>query len=608
MVRALDTAGTAEALDRYRERAGRTLAGSVVALVGGVVVGILPGPAWTGDVVAWAVCLGVVFACVGAGALVTARRMRAVLAAGEWSAHAAVPVARRLHSPAVVLSSPATGALWPLTVVAVRWRQDAARPGPDGVLWWCGDPRTGGVLTRPHSGELFWAKPVRGGGARRRVVGRAEERGLPTAVVPAGPRPAAGPQSTAGPQSATGPEPAAGPQSTAGPQSDSAGTAPPAKPRRPGRWRWLVLASVLVLAPAVPWGLASVDDPQIDLTVLSEEPGGACVVRWKDPWDGREHTGPFRCDPDRDPLLAKWETAFVVSYGPWKGELYGWVGDEPHGSPAQDVTAALATGGALGLLVGLVGGGVSLRRRGRGGPVRVPAAATPVGTAPAPTYERLAALAGRQPAPGVRGPEADVRSAPWWRVRGLRRISGLSEVLVTTGCCAFAGGLLLLPLEGFERVSLFGLGGVSLLLLALWTFRFLTGGAGAARLLARAATAPVPVVRRYALLHDPRDDAPVLVLFPAHGGPEDLPEAVLPLVPPGPQKKPRLGLPPSPTGTAELRGWLDRTDDGQPVVVAWIDDRPLWPAGPYRETGTTEATSLLTRLAPPPLPDPQTLP
>ncbi|MYV69323.1 hypothetical protein GT043_25955, partial [Streptomyces sp. SID2131] len=165
MVRALDTAGTAEALDRYRERAGRTLAGSVVALVGGVVVGILPGPAWTGDVVAWAVCLGVVFACVGAGALVTARRMRAVLAAGEWSAHAAVPVARRLHSPAVVLSSPATGALWPLTVVAVQWRQDAARPGPDGVLWWCGDPRTGGVLTRPHSGELFWAKPVRGGGA-----------------------------------------------------------------------------------------------------------------------------------------------------------------------------------------------------------------------------------------------------------------------------------------------------------------------------------------------------------------------------------------------------------------------------------------------------------
>ncbi|MFJ4336997.1 hypothetical protein [Streptomyces sp. NPDC088915] len=339
MTRALDTAGTAEALDRYRERAGQTLAGGVVALVGGVVVGFLPGPAWTGDVVAWAVCLGVVFACVGAGALVTARRMRAVLTAGEWSAHAAVPVA------------------------------------------------------------------------------------IPIPV-----------------------------------------------------------------------------------------------------------------------------------------------------------------------------------------PVPVPAAVTPVGTASSPAYERLAALAGRQSAPGSRRPEADVRSAPWWRVRGLRRISGLSEVLVTAGSCACAGGLLLLPLEGFERAYLFGLGAVSLLLLVFRTFRFLTGGAGAARLLVRAATAPVPVVRRYALLHDPRDDVPVLVLFPAHGGPDDLPEAVLPLVPPGPQKKPRLGLPPSSTGTVDLRGWLDRTDDGQPVVVPWIDDRPLWPAGPYRETGAAEVTSLLDRLAPPPAPAPRTLP
>ncbi|MFJ4872150.1 hypothetical protein [Streptomyces sp. NPDC088757] len=593
MTRALDGAETAGALDRYRERAGQSLVGGLVALVGGVVVGVLPGPAWTGDVVAWAVGLGVALACVGAGALVTARRMRAVLAAGEWSAHAAVPVARRLHSPAVVLASPATGELWPLTVVAVRWRRDAARPGPDGTLWWCGDPRTGGVLMRPHSGELFRAKPVRGGGARRRVVGRAVERGLPVSAVSAAP---------------------------SGPQSAAEGTAPPSKPHRRnrrGRWRRLVLASVLVLAPAVPWGLASVDDPQIELTVLSEGPDGDCVVRWKDPWDGRERTGPFRCDPDRDPLLARWETAFVVSYGPWKGELYGWVGDERHGSPAQDVTDGLAAGGALGLLAGLAGGGVSLwrrrrRRRGPSGPaglpIPVPATVVPLGTPSSPAYERLAALAGRQPAPGPRRPEADVRSAPWWRVRGLRQVSGLNGLLSTAACCALAGGLQLLPLEGYERVYLFGLGGVSLLFLALWTFRFLTGGAGAARLLARAATAPVPVVRRYALLYDPRDDTPVLVLFPAHGGPDDLPEAVLPLVPPGAQKNPRLGLPPSPTGTAELHGWLDRTDDGQPVVVAWIDDRPLWPAGPYRETGTAEVTSLLNRLAPPPLPDPQTLP
>ncbi|MFF5392147.1 hypothetical protein ACFY5H_28035 [Streptomyces sp. NPDC013012] len=590
MTRALDTAGTAEALDRYRERAGQTLAGGVVSLVGGVVVGVLSAPAWTGDVVAWAVCFGVALVLVGTGALVIARRMRAVLAAGEWSAHTAVPVARRLHSPVVVLRSPATGERWPLTVTAVRWRQDSARPGPGGVLWWCGDPRTGGVLTRPHSGELFWAKPVRGGGARRRIVRRAEERGLPALAT-----------SLAAPS---------------GPQRAGGGTVPRPKARRRGRWRWLVSASVLVLGACVVLSpdATSPADPQIELTVLSEEPDGGCEVRWKDPWDGRERTGPFTCDPDRDPQLADWETAFVVSDGFWKGELYRWDDDELRGPRAWKVLDGFAVGGALGLFAGLAGGAVGLwRRRVPRPPVPAAAAAVmapPVAAAPppSPTYARLAALAEQQPVPGPRRPEADVRSAPWWRVRGLRRASGLNGLLSAAACCAFVGGSLLLPMEGFQRVYLFGLGTVFLVLLALWSFRVLRGGAGAARLLARAATAPVPVVRRYALLHDPRDDTPVLVLFPAHGGPDDLPEAVLSLAPPGTQKDSRLGLPPVPTGTAELRGWLDRTDDGRPVVVPWIDDRPLWPAGPYRETGTPEATAFLDRLAPPPVPDPRTLP
>ncbi len=301
MVRALDTAGTAEALDRYRERAGRTLAGSVAALVGGVVVGILPGPAWTGDVVAWAVCLGVVFACVGAGALVTARRMRAVLAAGEWSAHAAVPVARRLHPrrssspprrPAHCGRSPS----WPCGGARTR----PAGSGRRAVV--VRRPAHGRGAHPPHGGELFWAKPVRGGargagswGGRR--SGAARRRGPSRSATGRGSESATGPEQATGPQpAAEGPLPAEapspGPLALAGP-----GLGPGAR-------------------PAVPWGLASVDDPQIDLTVLSEEPGGECVVRWKDPWDGRERTGPFRCDPDRDPLLARWETAFVVSYGP----------------------------------------------------------------------------------------------------------------------------------------------------------------------------------------------------------------------------------------------------------------------------------------------------
>ncbi|WP_030206120.1 hypothetical protein [Streptomyces bikiniensis] len=223
MTYALDGAETAEALERYRRRAEGSLAGGLLLLLAGALFAFRPGSAGIAAVLAWPVTLGVMFALVGAGSLVIARRMRAVLVAGEWSAHTAVPVARRLHSPAVVLGSPATGELWPLTVVAVRWRQDAAEPGPDGVLRWCGDPRTGGVLAHPDSGKLFWAKPVRGGAARRRVVRRAEARGLPALAAPTGPRPA-GDGTAPLPRPRTRPPPAAAPRSSAG---------APGRPARP---------------------------------------------------------------------------------------------------------------------------------------------------------------------------------------------------------------------------------------------------------------------------------------------------------------------------------------------------------------------------------------
>lgn len=81
--------------------------------------------------------------------------------------------------------------------------------------------------------------------------------------------------------------------------------------------------------------------------------------------------------------------------------------------------------------------------------------------------------------------------------------------------------------------------------------------------------------KRYVLLPG-FDDGLVLVLFPAHGGPEDLPEASLEVNPPGDPKHPWQGMPPS-VGTLELRSrW-----DSAPTVVPWIDDRPLWPRYPY---------------------------
>ncbi|MGW2562053.1 hypothetical protein ACWCXB_22925 [Streptomyces sp. NPDC001514] len=90
-------------------------------------------------------------------------------------------------------------------------------------------------------------------------------------------------------------------------------------------------------------------DPQIDLTVLSEKPDGRCVVRWTDPFDGRERTGPYRCDPDREPELHDRETGFVVSYGPWKGDLYN---AEWEGTAADDVNAAVGLSGLALLAVG----------------------------------------------------------------------------------------------------------------------------------------------------------------------------------------------------------------------------------------------------------------
>lgn len=140
---------------------------------------------------------------------------------------------------------------------------------------------------------------------------------------------------------------------------------------------------------------------------------------------------------------------------------------------------------------------------------------------------------------------------------------------------------------------------VGLAALAYSGHRLLTRGIPAVRLMARAAHSPVPVPRRYVLLHDPQDGVPVLVVFPTCGGPHDVPEGLLALMPPGTAKHPWLGLPSEPTGTVELRGWRDFSADGLPVVVPRFEGRALWPAGPYRPAGGEEGAALLARLAPP---------
>lgn len=570
MTRALDRRDTAEALERYRQRAaGWVGAGFALAAPTWVLMALstdVQEPGWFEQLLPGLLGMGTFLFLLGLGALRLARRMRRVLSAGDWSAHpVVVPVRGR-----PVLRAGGRDELWPLTVVAVEHRWKRVVPGPTGTVWWCGDPRTGGVIAPPGGGELIWAKPVRGQLTRRRVLRRAEE----TALLPA----------TASAQ------PAAGEAHTASAAEGRART-----PRRRGLGRWVVLVSAVVLGLGIYGSEAAEHDPLIDLTVVSEESDGSCVVRWTDPWTHQERTGPYRCDGERDPLLHDWETGWLVSYGPWKGDLYT---SDWWGTPANEVNDALFACGALGVLAGAVGGGIGwMRRRPRRRHVAMtpwPFVGPPVslvkrGDGSAAAYARLVAAVKRevQPRAPARRPEADVRSVPWWRVRALAVLAGLPPVLgALVGVVAAIVLWWLDPAAGAFPVVV---GVVWAGALCVYAYRLLTAGRPAALMLARAARAPVPVPKRYVLLYDPYGGAPVLVVFPAHGGPGDRPEGLLPLFP-------SAAPPARPFGETELRGWLDGVADGRPVVVAWADGRALWPGGPYLEAGTAEFAAVLDRL------------
>ncbi|WP_192583603.1 hypothetical protein [Streptomyces albicerus] len=174
--------------------------------------------------------------------------------------------------------------------------------------------------------------------------------------------------------------------------------------------------------------------------------------------------------------------------------------------------------------------------------------------------------------------EPDIRAVPWWRVPALLEISYVWPAVVNAAfTCAMVLTWWLLAKDQDVHVPLIlaALSGFNALRFGR---RMMTQGVPGVKALVQAARAPVPVPVpvRYVLLPG-LDDGLLLVLFAAHGGPEDLPEAAMEVnPPPGPPKHPRRGIP-SAVGTVDLHGWLD----AGPTVVPWIDGGPLWPRHAY---------------------------
>ncbi|MFJ1594083.1 hypothetical protein ACIOD0_28115 [Kitasatospora albolonga] len=144
-------------------------------------------------------------------------------------------------------------------------------------------------------------------------------------------------------------------------------------------FRWVLALGLALITWA---GAVYVNTPgfpeleQVELTVLEEEPDGACEVSWFNPFEfDDERTGSYWCDPRRDASLKApehdstadygWETGWVLAEGPDKGELYsleegGKVHDE-----RIELSDKLMVPGLLLTLIGVVGGNIrSLTRAG----------------------------------------------------------------------------------------------------------------------------------------------------------------------------------------------------------------------------------------------------
>ncbi|MFD6175174.1 hypothetical protein [Streptomyces coeruleorubidus] len=111
-------------------------------------------------------------------ALVNCRRIGRAVAAHAWMACSAVAIPPSQGPPRVVLRHPAEGTLIPLSVRTVATRYHLANPEPRGVLWWAGDPRTGGVIAPPGGKHLVRVRPTRSEHVHRRDAEAAVRHGL----------------------------------------------------------------------------------------------------------------------------------------------------------------------------------------------------------------------------------------------------------------------------------------------------------------------------------------------------------------------------------------------------------------------------------------------
>jgi hypothetical protein len=181
MTTALALPATTRAVVGHRRRAWCRLGTGITAVVVGLAVG--PGAdeagiGWLRALAVLCVGCGPVAAAVGVAALVNSRRIGRAVATHAWMACSAVAVPSSQGPPRVVLRHPAEGTLIPLSVRTAPPRYHLAGPGPRGVLWWAGDPRTGGVIAPPGGEKLLRVRPTRPDRLRRRDAEEAVRHGL----------------------------------------------------------------------------------------------------------------------------------------------------------------------------------------------------------------------------------------------------------------------------------------------------------------------------------------------------------------------------------------------------------------------------------------------
>ncbi|MFE0352765.1 hypothetical protein ACFW2I_04635 [Streptomyces nigra] len=167
-------------------------------------------------------------------------------------------------------------------------------------------------------------------------------------------------------------------------------------------FRWVLTAGVLLFACAVglyATGSGAEDVRQIDLTVLDEKPDGSCTVQWNDPYHHRTRQAPYRCDPARPDFLKAprydgsshgWDTGYMVTEGPRRGDLWNLSTDEASSPPE----VLLMLGTPL-IAVGLVGGNLRALPRVLGVQTRLIRRATNLSEAAgrvAEEYERAIAV------------------------------------------------------------------------------------------------------------------------------------------------------------------------------------------------------------------------